>query len=189
MINPAVRLTFVLAILLAGCLAFGWWQNAHGSVGGGISLAKTLWLFVAISGFLVIPVALWRTTKHRLWAWFAVGFAARALVELPLLLFTRAWRCEHGIAHDALMLGLLLFGYLTLSEEDRSSRCFVPILGALLLFEMLNAWLFSRVARPEEGVYFAGDEAAFRMINAITWGEIALAFPALAVWLYREAMR
>lgn len=177
--HPVTRF---VALILGLCLAFGWWQNSHGPTGGPISVAKMLWLFLAITFFFVLPASQSRDAslplvERRFWRIFLISWLIRAAVELPLLAFTRLWRCEHGIAHTLLMLLYLL---------TKGPRNHLRLLTALtLLFEAINAFLFSHQGNPETGIYFASSDPHFLWINRLTWLEISLLAPALLWWLRR----
>ena len=181
---------------MAVCLGFGWWQNQAARTGGPISIAKMLWLGTAIGCFYVIPWVWWRDTAlsagfRRVAFVFLAGFAVRAVIEMPLLVWTTAWRCWHGLVHDALMLGWLAAGAGFLApaaiETERSARRGLPLVGAAVVCEMVNAWLFQNVARPQDGVYFASEDSRFAVINRVTWTELALLWPALGFWILRYA--
>ncbi len=176
------RLPYFLLLLVLACLGFRWWQNARGGLGGEISLAKSLWLATALAHFYLIPATLAADRRlpaaaRRVYRLFLGGFVLRAAVELPVMIFTHAWRCGYGLAHNAAMLALL---WLT-----GGGGIYRWLLTLALLAESLNAWLFSRAADPAAGTYFAGDSAAFRSINLITWAELAVLTPLLAAWLVR----
>ena len=100
-----------------------------------------------------------------------------------MLLLTRAWRVEYGLAHNTLMLALLLGSREALAQPS-PARNFRPLLCAALFAESLNAWLFGQAARPQDGIYFAGDDPVFQRINTITWSEIAVLFPLLILWMW-----
>jgi hypothetical protein len=178
-------------VLLMLCVCFGWWQSGAGRTGGPMSPAKVLWLFLAITHFYLVPFWLWRDRSlspgwRRVWGVFFMGFMVRAVIELPLLLLTRIWRCEHGIAHDGLMLGALALLSLKIPSGERHDiRHFAWLAGLALLFEALNAWMFGQMGNPEAGIYFASSDARFRTINLITWAEILVLFPLLVHWLIR----
>jgi len=190
-----MRTALLLTLLL--CLSFGWWQNHHASLGGDISTAKVLWLNLTLSFFFIIPAALWHDqrvmhTLRRTFGLFLTGFLLRALVEAPMLYRWQNWRCEYGITHDALMALLLLVMLRNASASDattRSAARFGWLLVLVLGCEALNAWLFSRVADPQHGIYFAADSAEFRRIIQLTWLEVALLYPALLLWLRRHPQR
>lgn len=193
---PAVRLAILLVIVVVLCAGFGWWQNQAERLGGPISLAKCLWLATALGCFFVIPWALWHDRSlgaplRRLAGWFFAGFLVRAAVEVPVLLLSGAWRCWHGLLHDAVMLGWLLVAGLRLpghaSATEAAARRVLPLLGAALIFEMLNAWLFQEVGRPQDGEYFAAPTERFHLINRLTWIEVVLLWPLLAFWIVRYA--
>lgn len=185
----ATRLGFATATLLVLCACFGWWQSGEGRVGGPMSAAKVLWLFLALTHFYLAPFWLWKDrglsqSWQRLWGIFFAGFLLRAVIEIPMLVFTRAWRCEHGIAHDAVMLVVLVMLARKIpADEHREIRPFAWLAGLALVFEALNAWMFSQVGNPEAGIYFASSDDRFRVINWITWGEVAILFPLYLRWL------
>jgi len=194
--RPALRLALTLAGVVVLCLAFGWWQNRGDRLGGPISTAKVLWLASAIGCFFVIPAVWWRDAAlsapfRRLALFFLAGFVARAMIEAPVLVLTAAWRCWHGLAHDAVMLAWLIVGGWSLppagNEIERCGRRGVPIVAVALVCEMVNAWLFQSVARPQDGVYFAGEDSRFVLINRLTWLELAVLWPALVLWIARYA--
>lgn len=185
------KLALATLVLLLLCIGFGWWQSGEGRVGGPMSPAKVLWLFLALVHFYLVPFWLWRdrglsASWRRLWGVFFLGFMIRAVIEFPMLLLTRAWRCEHGIAHDGVMLVLLivLVGKIPRMEE-RKIRWLAWLVSLALVFEALNAWMFREIGNPAAGIYFASNEAHFRMINLITWGEIAVLFPLFLIWLLK----
>jgi hypothetical protein len=184
-----------LLLTLTLCLTFGWWQNHHAQLGGNISLAKVLWLNLALSCFFIIPAALWRAKNltrplRVLFGLFFASFALRALIEAPMLYLWQNWRCAYGITHDAVVMLVLFVALLPRMQiSDKviiSARHFGWLLIVVLICEAFNAWLFSRVADPLNGIYFAADSAEFRRINLITWIEVAALYPALLHWVLRH---
>jgi hypothetical protein len=176
----------VLALLLALCLSFGWWQNTHGSLGGKISWEKSLWIFTALTFFYLLPAWLWLdrsvdAATRKFAGIFLVGFILRALVELPLLIFTLAWRCWHGVSHDVLMLGVVLVALPKLPSGP--GRNFARLLVVVLFCEILNAWMFGFTGSPETGIYFADDSSRFALINQITRWELLACLTGLTLWL------
>jgi hypothetical protein len=100
-----------LFLLLFGCLGFGWWQNHGASIGGAISLAKILWLNLALACFFLIPAVLWRDPRagdrtRLVYGLFLGSFLLRALIEAPMLYVWQNWRCGYGITHDLVMIVL-----------------------------------------------------------------------------------
>lgn len=183
--NPR-RLTLCIVLIALACLGFRAWQNSHGRLGGEISLAKALWLATALVHFYLIPAALamdarFPTRDRRVYRIFLVGFVLRAAIELPVMVFTNGWRCGYGISHNFLMLALLWLA--------GGGGVYRWLLSLVLLSESLNAWLFAQAADPRSGTYFAGDGAAFKMINRVTWVELAMLTPMLSVWLICDFRR
>lgn len=165
------------------CVVFYGWQNQYGVVGGGISLAKALWLATALVSLFLIPGWLWRDgnlsrIERTRYGVFFAGYVLRAVIEMPLLLFTYEWRCWHGIAHNATMLALLWF-----MRRGRNEAKFDGLLTLVILAESLNAWMFSKVGSPQTGIYFADASLAFARINIITWIELSILIPLLGFWL------
>ncbi|CAN5782501.1 hypothetical protein BH11VER1_BH11VER1_39300 [soil metagenome] len=189
-------LNITLFVLQLGSAGFGWIQNRDILVGGPMSLPKILWLNLALTSFLVIPAFLWPAPSitreaHLLYGFFFAGFALRAIIEMPMLYFHRTWKCRYGITHDVFMMAVVvILGWQMLNAGSslpamRLALEFAIFLLVMLVCEILNAVLFSRIANPAEGIYFASDGAAFRLINRITWIEIALLYPWLGWWLVR----
>lgn len=194
--NNMTALNITLLILLIGSVGFGWIQSRALLVGGPMSLPKILWLNLALASFLVIPAFLWQSSSisreaRLLYGCFFAGFVIRAIIEMPMLYFHRAWKCRYGIAHDVFMMAVVvIFGWQMLHAKTSSPATNLALEFAIFLLvtlagEILNAVLFSRIANPTEGIYFASDSAAFRLINRITWIEIALLYPWLGWWLVR----
>ena len=190
------HLLLTLLLLLAGCIAFGWMQNHRDVVGGAISLPKVLWLNLAVASFLVLPAFLWRDSlvSHQvriLYGWFLAGFAIRALIELPVIYFTHGWRCAYGITHDFVMMVFVLMIWWRgqrmtgLNQATKTAGLFAPLLLLVLVCEILNAWLFSRVADPRTGIYYANTSEVFRVINLVTWIEVVVIYPLFGFWLIK----
>ena len=78
-----------------------------------------------------------------------------------------------GISHCTITLA----GFLMLSP--RKDHFFSWIVAVTLAVECSMAWLFSRVANPEEGVFFASGDPEFATINTYTLVVIAIAYPSL----------
>lgn len=175
-----------IALLLALCLCFWWWQNAHGTVGGKIALEKSLWLFTALVHFFLIPGWLWRDQSldrksRNFCGIFLAGFALRAVVEMPLLLTTHIWRCWHGLAHDAIMLAFVFI--CAVKVPDTIVRRFAALLVLVLLCEGWNAWMFGQVGSPQTGIYFADDSARFAFLNLVTRWELLACLLLMGAWL------
>lgn len=183
-------LVTVPALLLL-CLLFGRWQNTRATVGGDISLAKTLWIFLTLTFFFLLPAALWSdptlpAESRRFHGFFLLSWLVRGVIEIPMLLLTRWWRCGYGITHTVFMLLAEITPGLAMAR-DPASQALLPWTIVVLACEALNAHLFSRAGSPETGVYFAGADPVFRRINHLTWLEISVLLPALVWWLLRHA--
>ena len=190
------RLVATIAAVAALTALFGWRQNHGAVVGGPISTAKTLWLGYAIVMFYVVPIFLWRDTAldarvRRLFAWVTASFLARGVLELWIIYFTRGWRCEYGIAHDAftLLLVLMLRPSAGSVREARSRHAlaFATLLQITLVVEAFMAWSFSRLASPAEGIYFAADTAHFTFVNRASWIAVAIGGPLVGLLVARLA--
>jgi hypothetical protein len=182
--NYRLHLLTAIALLVVAGLAFFIWQNHYASVGGGISLAKALWLVTALVSLYLIPGWLARdsdlsASERKRYTIFFYGFLLRAVIELPVIMFTREWRCWHGISHNLVMLALL---WMMRRGSDRAR--YDVLLTLVLLAESLNAWLFSTAGNPEIGIYFADNSTRFAQINIITWVELFILVPLLVIWLW-----
>ena len=186
---PAIAVT----VLLACCVGFRELQNTVGWIGGSISLAKTLWLGLTLTSFYILPWFLWRnrllsSAVRNLFGVLLLGFVLRAGTELVVIYATHGWRCIYGISHDFASLAFI-FVWLRLQKDipspvDRRARRFLFPFIVTLLCEMTNAWLFSRIANPGTGTYFAADTPHFHFVNALTWGELALLWPSFGWFLW-----
>jgi hypothetical protein len=189
--KPA-RLPIVILALLLATVGFAWAQNEGIFRGGNISVPKTLWLHLTLSIFVIVPLWLWRDGANdagaqRLGGWLLAGFAVRGAIELPMIYFTHAWRCGYGVTHDFVMLAVAIF--FGARCQAPGGRWFATLFSVTLLCEAWNAWSFSRVADPSAGIYFAASAPEFQMINRITMAELAVLYPALALWLWRYVRR
>ncbi len=179
-----LRLLPAIAALVVAGVGFFIWQNHHSSVGGEISLAKALWLVTALVSLYLIPGWLARdprlsVSERKRYAIFFYGFVLRAIIELPVIIFTREWRCWHGISHNIVMLALLW-----IMRRNSDHARYDVLLTLVLLAESLNAWLFSTAGNPAAGIYFADNSTRFAQINLITWTELAILVPLLILWLW-----
>ncbi len=178
-------------LILAGAVSlataiFAWNQNRRRPVGGPISLAKTIWLNYALLAFLAIPFCLWRNPELKpnaraLFGWVFALFAARAVVEMWMLYFTRAWRCIHGIVHDFVVLAVILALATRLDSLYDAGALFVALLICIsLVVEAFMAWQFSKLAAPADGIYFADESPRFRFVNRASWAASLALYPPLA---------
>lgn len=189
------RLLAVIAALAAAVGCFATLQNAGVMVGGEISTPKVLWLLLAITSFIVVPMAWWRWSST---AWpvraaagiIGISFVVRALIELPMLYLTTAWDTSMGVAHDiavvALAGGILAWGHgrgaVRTAADVRGSALMATVL-ALLVAEAGFAYAFGGVADPSTGVYFASTAAQFNAINAATWAVVIAGYSGLSAAL------
>jgi hypothetical protein len=189
---PVFQPWVAVTAVLAATLAFGVLQNHVGFTGGPISVAKTLWLNYALEVFLVVPFCFWRCGSYspavrRIFGAVFLSFAIRGLIELYILYFTRAWECIYGISHDLFTFALVLVLLQRVSNvlpADRRALRFVPILLCTLIVECFMAWQFSRLASPNDGIYFAADTEHFRRVNLWSWIAVGIGYPVLAYFLW-----
>jgi len=180
------NLYLAIGILLATSLAFMAMQNSTHAVGGHISLPKALWLDWTLTTFYVVPFFFWRNSAlspaiRSLFGLLLLSFFLRGIAELVVIYATHDWRCLYGISHNALTLALAATLYFLLpsklSATDRRFLGFLLIYIATLVFETINAWQFSLLANPANGVYFAADTPHFAFVNRLTWVELACLWP------------
>jgi len=187
-------LYLVIGILLAMSLAFMLMQNSTRVVGGHISLPKALWLDWTLTTFYVLPFFLWRNRAlaaaiRSLFGWLLLSFVLRGIAELVVIYATHDWRCLYGIGHNALTLALAAFLFFQLPRHlltaDRRTMVFLLIYVTTLVFESVNAWQFSLLANPANGVYFAADTPHFAFVNRLTWMELTCLWPLFCWFLWK----
>ena len=192
----APSLYLAIDILLVASLAFMALQNSSQAIGGHISLPKALWLDWTLTTFYIVPFFLWKnpalsSAVRSLFGWLLLSFLLRGIAELIVIYATHHWRCLYGIGHDALTLALAVFLFFQLprpfSATDRRALGFLLIYGTTLVFESINAWQFSLLANPANGVYFAADTPHFTFVNRLTWVELACLWPWFCrlLWITR----
>ena len=182
-----------IGILLVISLIFLLMQNSTHAVGGHISLPKALWLDWTLTTFYVVPFFLWKNPAlclaiRSLFGWLLLSFLLRGVAELVVIYATHNWRCVYGISHNALTLALAAFLFLRLPRRlltaDRRAAGFLLIYVTTLVFESINAWLFSLLANPANGIYFAADTPHFAFVNQLTWVELACLWPSFCWFLW-----
>jgi len=114
----------------------------------------------------------------------------RGVVEIVIIYATHAWKCWFGISHNVLtiLLSALLLSRLTcqLTPQDRRALAFLTLYVTTLFLESLNAWLFSHLADPGKGIYFAANTPHFAFVNHLTWVELAVLWPWFFVLLWKS---
>lgn len=186
----------------AAVFAFARKQNRGERVGGPISLPKSLWLNYTLLSWFVIPAELLRReglsagNRAALRA-HLLSFTTRGAAEMWMLYRTHSWRCAYGVGHDAIdlaMLSVMMRSGRDGSREgvDGIARRHLDSIRATLVAEMVFATLFNRTVagqtQGEDGIYFAGDEPHFRMINNLTAAVDVAAYARLAM-VMRDLVR
>lgn len=181
-----------VAAFSATSAVFGFVQNRGKLVGGPISTPKVLWLNYALIVFFVLPFWLWRGAPlspavSAVFGWVLLSFVLRAVIEFYLIYVTITWKCVYGIGHDwfTFLLAAGLRGVLsaTAGAADAQALQFLTAYQLVLLVESYMAWAFSKLASPQDGVYFASDEEKFRRINNITKVAVTAGYAYLAYFL------
>ena len=178
--------------LAALSLLFYWRQNFGGQIGGAMSLPKLLWLDYALISWFILPAFLARSPLidrrfRRLFAIHLIHFSFRGVVELYLLYVTIGWSPIYGIAHDVFSIVLITL-LAPRPEGDAMSRAaahFTWTLRLTLAAEIVFAAMFHGVTAGETAIYFAGNEARFATINAITTVVVTVAYADLARLMLR----
>lgn len=182
-----------IGILLVTSLIFLLLQNSTHAVGGHISLPKALWLDWTLTTFYVVPFFFWKNPSlspatRSLFGWLLLSFLLRGVAELVVIYATHDWRCLYGISHNALTLVLAAFLFFQVPRQlltaDRRAFGFLLIYVTTLIFESINAWQFSLLANPANGVYFAADTPHFAFVNRLTWVELACLWPPFCWFLW-----
>lgn len=175
-----IGLYIALAVLYAIGACFYLVQNQPGQLGGPITVENALWLTYALGAWFVIPFVAWRDSSlppalRRIYGLFFAGFVVRALVEAYLLWGPKAWIPPYGIAHDGLMIALVL-GVWALSRGQLGGLTgkakvyagFLVTLVLALAAEMLFAWMFYvAVDFRTDFLWFADYSARFATLNPL----------------------
>jgi len=166
-----VRKKGLLYVLIVFGVCTAWFfsrQNYAGQIGGQISIVKTLWLYYAISAWIIIPIFYFHSNKtnlilSRIYKFHLISFTIRALVELWMLYVTISWIPPYGIAHDVFAISLIAFSlwyfreklHLIADKGNVSAKRFLYSIQIGLCIEIVFAWLFYRVTGGQVGIYFA----------------------------------
>lgn len=174
-----------------GSVAFAWNQNRGEVVGGPIHWAKAAWLNMTIITFIILPLMWWKKSTagpgvRSVSKLLATQFIARGAIELPIIYYTRWWKCGYGISHDAAVCGIMGAKLLANRdaydpERDRRALAFSAFAMVLLIVEGTFAKLFRQVQDPATGIYFADDSPKFRRVIRITKTVVFIAYPVLAL--------
>lgn len=182
----------------AGSALFGWNQNRGEVVGGPIHWSKVAWINITVTNFVVLPVLWWLRADtsppvRRVLRMLGLQFVVRGLVELPMIYFTRWWKCGYGISHDALVFALMGHELLRSRAEIRRTpdpaglaQCGLAM--GLLAVEGCFAKMFRSVQDPSTGIYFADDSPKFRRVIRATKAVVFIAYPLMAIvlWMSRR---
>ncbi len=180
----------------AATVAFGWNQNRGEVVGGRIHWSKVAWLNLTVVNFIVLPLLWWLRADasppvRRTMRLLAVQFLTRGAIELPMIYFTRWWKCGYGISHDAAVFALMGNSLLRsrrqlASNPDPAGAAQCALSMALLAAEGCFAKMFRSVQDPATGIYFADDSPKFRRVIRATKAVVLVGYPAMAATLWRS---
>mgnify|MGYP002623544662 CR=1 FL=1 len=174
----------LMSLLVIAAVIFYQRQNAGEQIGGGISLAKTLWLAFAIGAWFCLPPVLMLDTRidtsiRRILRWFWIAMLARGAIELVCLYLVEHWHPWYGIGHDLFCLGLLLLlrrGATATGIEDRRALAFTGTLCISLIAETCFATMFMQSGAHADGIYFASADPSWNYVNFITWIVVAYVY-------------
>lgn len=179
-IHGPVTLLALGLLYVTGVIYF-FQQNQPGKLGGPITLENALWLTYALATWFVLPCAFWLNKQvpqvlRRLYGLFFLGFMIRGVGELYLMYGPKAWVPPIGIAHDFLMV-LMLLGLRWRWREElaaltdpvhRRMRWFLSVLVVALGCEMLFAWMFYvAVDFRTDFLWFADYSPRFAVLNPL----------------------
>ncbi len=202
-----------LSLLAAAAVVFYHRQNSGAQIGGGISVAKSLWLAYAIGAWFILPPILMCDQRidrsiRRIYRWFWIAMVVRGVVELLMLYLVVHWNPWYGISHDLFCLGLIVWlrtaGYDGLPRpskkdasgstalEDRRTEpgtnrlalALSSILCISLIAETCFAAMFMQTRAHEQGIYFASADPSWNYINFITWIVVAFVYTTTIVLLF-----
>jgi hypothetical protein len=190
---PSLRwgLAIALVVLASAGVAFHHWQNTAATIGGPISVPKTLWLVYALAAWFVLPPFLWRDPRlapgvRRLFGVFWLLMMLRGVVELFLLFVVVHWDPVYGISHDLLCIVAILFLRRGLAPPDVLSRRALRFSGSVvvsLAAEVAFAGMFVQTGVHQQAVYFASAEAQWSYVNLATVVALLFVYPDLLLTL------
>jgi len=164
---------------------YHWLQNHKGQIGGEISLAKTLWLGLAMFFYIIFSV--WWLFKiptdsvlYPIALLVVSFFYFRLIVQSFLMFTTKNWTTAHGITFNAigclLLTGSLFFvmqtDLLERSTLEMAFLCYLVMLIAFQVTDSFYAYKFGKIVgnatKGDQAIWFASKASKFKKINQIT---------------------
>jgi len=190
--------TAMVALLSLAAVWFYWRQNASGAAGGGISVAKVMWLAYALGAWFMTPAILAADTRlHRslrtLFGVFWLWMMARGVAELFCMYVAAHWHPAYGVTHDVLTMAMLVVLQIYLLRKhrgsftlrDRVAAGFVSTLLVGLLAETAFALMFVQSPAYKDGLFFVSAAAGWLVVNAATWVTVVVLY-ADGLWLLMQ---
>ena len=157
-------------------------QNSGKKMGGGISPAKSFWLFYCVySWFLLMPFVLYQNLVpaplYTIWLGFVGWMFFRGIIELFMMFYTKNWTPPLGIGHNLSCLAWLIassiYYFPKLIELPLPHIVFHTGLVWGLVMETYYAIRFYQIVgqktKGEEAVWYASKEnPTFRKVVFIT---------------------
>lgn len=173
-------------------------QNNQKGLGGKISRAKFLWLFLAVYEWFLFPLFLLTFPLSTPFKWavasFAINLWIRGIAELFMLYKFKNWQPPYGVGHDIVTLIHIAVLIFVTSGKQQSYIEFLVLIWFFKLFVMFivecyYAMNFHQLVKGntkgEEGIWFADEhDPIFIKINRITTFWNWIFYSILGIYLF-----
>lgn len=163
--------------------SYHWKQNNSQQIGGNISLAKTVWLGLALFFYYVFSIW-WLTVLpagslcSSIALLVVVFFYFRAIIQAILMFATKNWITAYGIAFNSIGSVLLtVTGFSILQQNSLSTieQSFIGYLFLLICFQITDSYyayrfgeIVGNATKGDKAIWFASTDLKFQKINQRT---------------------
>lgn len=160
-------------------------QNSQLTLGGEISIPKTIWLFAAIYTYFVCSIAIYFLTDpsqlRKVLAFFICIMSVRAFLQSFLMFQSKVWIPTYGMIFNILSALILIIGLansksiLTPPEQNQLILFFFYLTIIMMLLDSYYAFCFYKLVgdnntKGENAIWFANSfEKKFNRINKLTF--------------------
>ncbi|WP_127718389.1 hypothetical protein [Halobacteriovorax sp. HLS] len=178
--------TIIPILLVFLAIYFKKRQNSKNTVGGEISLPKSLWLSYTIGTWFFLPISflIWPVDSGMKYVYMfhLVSFWIRGVLELVMIYKWFNWSPRYGIAHDIFhFLGLIIlfkmFWPIEISRPTLMSMVFMYSLIISVGFEIIFACWFLKIrGEQKHKIYFASNEPEWKYVNLLTYIAVIICY-------------
>jgi len=162
---------------------YHWQQNNSGQIGGEISIAKSIWLGLALFYYFVFSIW-WLFALPMTGIVYSIALAVagffyfRLIVQSVLMYVTKNWTTKHGIAFNGMGCLILAISLYIAFQQPNLQAIEIVFIGYLILlfcFQLTDsfyAYRFGQIVgddtKGEKAIWFASKDPKFQKINQIT---------------------